>query len=453
MRVEIGLDDTDSADGMCTTYIAHRLVERLLKTGAAEASDYPRLIRLNPNIPWKTRGNGAVTIPVRTRDPNTAFQEACRAVEEYSEAGRGAADPGVVVSTLEQIPKDIKQFAEKALSEVVTRREAVQLMKKYNMQFRGWGTQRGLIGALAAIGSRLEKEDRTYELLAFRSQENWRVKKRKVDPISVREMSLKTQPRTFNSFDEEKERVMITPRGPDPVLLGIRGEDPDALLEAYSIVDIDEAVDGHMIFKSNQGTGVHLKPELNPAELKAYRAGHLKCTVSKKPWIERGGHVYFEAENGGHTVTCAAYEPTGGFRKTVLNLIPGDTVEIGGSIRKKSRKHGAAINLEYLRVLELAKDISVSNPLCRRCGRRMESQGRGQPFRCSACGFEDPSAEKIRAEQPRAVQKNLYLPPPRAQRHLTKPLQRYQANNRKPMKLIDGWFEPTASPPLKQAKT
>jgi len=196
-----------------------------------------------------------------------------------------------------------------------------------------------------------------------------------------------------------------------------------------------------------------LKPELNPAELKAYRAGHLKCTVSKKPWIERGGHAYFEAENGGHTVTCAAYEPTGGFRKTVLNLIPGDTVEIGGSIRKKSRKHGAAINLEYLRVLELAKDISISNPLCRRCGRRMESQGRGQPFRCSACGFEDSSAEKIRAEQPRAVQKNLYLPPPRAQRHLTKPLQRYQANNRKPMNLIDGWFKPTAIPPLKQAKT
>ncbi len=424
---------------MCTTYIAHRLVEILLKTGALVVVDYPRLIRLNPNIPWKTRGNGAVTISVKTRDSAYVFQEACRVVEEYSEAKTGAADPGIVISTLEQIPEDIKQFAKKALSEVVTRREAVRLMKKYNLQFKGWGTQRGLIGALAAIGSRLQ-EDRTFELLVFRSQENWSVK-RKVDSASVKEMSLKTQPYTFNSFDEEKNRVMITPRGPDPVLLGIRGEDPEMLLKAYHMLSISEAVDGYMIFKSNQGTGVHLKPELNPAELMAYRAGHLECTVSKKPWIERGGHVYFEAEGGGYRVTCAAYEPTGGFRKTVLNLIPGDKVEIGGSVRKKSRKHGAAINLEYIHVLELAKDIVTSNPLCRKCGKRMESQGRGQAFRCSACGSKDPSAEKIKMERPRAIQKNLYVPPTRAQRHLTKPLQRYLADNRKPVNLIDGWFE------------
>ena len=24
--------------------------------------DYPRLVRLNPNVPWKTRGNGAVAL-------------------------------------------------------------------------------------------------------------------------------------------------------------------------------------------------------------------------------------------------------------------------------------------------------------------------------------------------------------------------------------------------------
>ena len=27
---------------------------------------YPRLIRLNPNIPWKTRGNGAISLQVGT---------------------------------------------------------------------------------------------------------------------------------------------------------------------------------------------------------------------------------------------------------------------------------------------------------------------------------------------------------------------------------------------------
>ena len=56
----VGIDDTDSLDGGCTTWVASRVIEALL-------SDYdligaPRLVRLNPNVPWKTRGNGAVAL-------------------------------------------------------------------------------------------------------------------------------------------------------------------------------------------------------------------------------------------------------------------------------------------------------------------------------------------------------------------------------------------------------
>jgi tRNA(Ile2)-agmatinylcytidine synthase len=40
------------------------LVERLLALGA-EFIDYPNLIRLNPNAPWKTRGNGAVSLRIQ----------------------------------------------------------------------------------------------------------------------------------------------------------------------------------------------------------------------------------------------------------------------------------------------------------------------------------------------------------------------------------------------------
>ena len=29
---------------------------------------HPRLVRLNPNIPWKTRGNGAVSIKIEKGD-------------------------------------------------------------------------------------------------------------------------------------------------------------------------------------------------------------------------------------------------------------------------------------------------------------------------------------------------------------------------------------------------
>jgi tRNA(Ile2)-agmatinylcytidine synthase len=446
--VEIGLDDTDSRTGMCTTFIAHRLVERLLNMGTT-VEDYPRLIRLNPNIPWKTRGNGAVALRLGTEDVDTVFRVTCDTVEQYSETGKGA-DPGVVASTYETAPQDIKKFAKRAISELVTRKEAVHLMEKHDMRFKGWGKQRGLIGALAAIGSH-EMNDQTFELIAFRVEENW-VVKRKVSHSSVWNMSIKTKPYTFNSFDDEKNRVLITPRGHDPVLLGIRGENPKTLHSAYRMVKVGEDVSGYMIFKTNQGTGAHLEPELDPSTLKAYRSGHLKGTVSKKPWTGRGGHVYLEAENGRGTFTCAAYEPTGNFRKAVLQLIPGDLVEMGGSIRKKSRKHGAVINLEYLNVMELATDTLVSNPLCHSCGKRMTSQGQGQGYRCDTCGFKDPAAKKIAIEKPRVIQRGVYLPPPRAQRHLTRPLHRYHYNNRGITKLINGWFEPkslTADPRLK----
>lgn len=436
--VEIGLDDTDSRNGMCTTYIAHRLTERLLTKGAS-FEDYPRLIRLNPNIPWKTRGNGAVSLKFRTEDPEKAFEEACRTVTEYSET-ESSADPGVVTSTLEQTLNNIAEFADRALSEVVSKKDAIRLMKKHNIRYKGWGRQRGLIGALAAIGSRLD-EDRTFELLAFRSEENWGCG-RSVDTVSVMEMSRKTHPHTFNSYDEETGRILITPRGPDPVLLGVRGEDPETVLRAYRMLKIGETVNGYMIFKTNQGTGAHLKPKLDLGGLKAYRSGHFEGIVSKTPEVGEGGHVYIQVKNKEGVTACAAYEPSGSFQKTVLSLIPGDRVEIGGSVRRRTRRHSAIVNIEYLRITETADDIRLTNPVCRRCGKRMASQGRGQGFRCDSCGFEDRTAEKLKVEKRRIIGRGLYIPPPRAQRHLTKPQQRYRLSGKVKTGLIDKWFEP-----------
>ena len=66
--LSIGFDDTDSPKGMCTTYLGSKLV-RLLQKQNVEFLDYPRLVRFNPNIPWKTRGNGAVGLKIKTSDP------------------------------------------------------------------------------------------------------------------------------------------------------------------------------------------------------------------------------------------------------------------------------------------------------------------------------------------------------------------------------------------------
>ena len=60
-RYHLGMDDTDSLQKGCTTYIGALLVDRLLERGS-RFFDYPNLIRLNPNIPWKSRGNAAVCL-------------------------------------------------------------------------------------------------------------------------------------------------------------------------------------------------------------------------------------------------------------------------------------------------------------------------------------------------------------------------------------------------------
>jgi len=65
--MHIGIDDTDSTRNGCTTYIAALLVEKIEKL-KARLIDYPNLIRLNPNVPWKTRGNGALCLRFKFKE-------------------------------------------------------------------------------------------------------------------------------------------------------------------------------------------------------------------------------------------------------------------------------------------------------------------------------------------------------------------------------------------------
>jgi len=55
----------------------------------------------------------------------------------------------------------------------------------------------------------------------------------------------------------------------------------------------------------------------------------------------------------------------------------------------------------------------------------MESMGRGKGFRCRSCGFRGSDMEKRTVEEERRIGEELYMPPPRAQRHLSKPKSRY----------------------------
>ncbi len=89
--LHIGFDDTDSTLGRCTTHLAFKVTSYLSKKNV-KFLDYPLLIRLNPNIPWKTRGNGAVCLRIMTeaKNNNNIIDFIKNELEKNSEIGKGA---------------------------------------------------------------------------------------------------------------------------------------------------------------------------------------------------------------------------------------------------------------------------------------------------------------------------------------------------------------------------
>jgi tRNA(Ile2)-agmatinylcytidine synthase len=265
--------------------------------------------------------------------------------------------------------------------------------------------------------------DHTYELIAYRKQENCGTL-RVVNEELVVKFSRDTYPNTFNNYDENHGRVLIAPHGPDPVFFGVRGESPNIVASALPALQPKEKLDGWTIFRSNQGTNMHLENEIRIAGAKAYSAGHLRCRVINKPFAMKGGHVIFTVEQNGGEMPAAVYEPTG-LASVAVKLEAGDVIEIGVGVRKGTTKHRKVLNVEYLSVLELATVFDIFNPVCKMCGRRMKSEGTNKGYQCDRCKYRDVNAKKIFVPRERGIKSGLYIPTPKAHRHLTKPLQRY----------------------------
>ncbi|MCW4030251.1 MAG: tRNA(Ile)(2)-agmatinylcytidine synthase [Candidatus Bathyarchaeota archaeon] len=441
--MHIGLDDTDSTKGGCTTYLTACLIEKL-EPFHVKFLDYPRLIRLNPNVPWKTRGNGALCLSFayNPQDEEAIKETAYNFWEQHAAVKMRGTDPGIVIYQQDEIPAELKAYAKKTETTVIKLKEAMALIKRLGAEACGYNTCRGIIGALAAIGETLEG-DYTYELIAYRTPENLGTKRR-VDEASIFEMDKQTTPYTFNNVDTEKGRVIITPRGPDPILFGIRGESADIVKKAFGIVKPQEPVERWVIFRSNQGTDAHLTPLPTLSELAPYCSVIVKGTVSKPPRIVPVRHVIFSIKDATEEVDCAAYEPTGDLRKIARELQIGDTLEVTGAVHKATATKPQTINLEKIRILTLKQQTVASNPLCPNCGKRLKSMGKNQGFRCDRCGGRYTELKKTEVPLPRTLKPGLYVPSTRSQRHLTKPLRRYgqeKSCNNTP-RLINEWHLP-----------
>ncbi len=435
MVLHVGLDDTDSLTRMCTTYVATELLARVR---GLDPIGYPRLVRLNPNIPWKTRGNGALCLrlglgrgapfpigrlngkevmayprsgPV---EPNEDLYEVSEdVVMELADFEDPDVQPGLVVTRRRPGPG----LYWKAVRDVVPQEDVEPLLDEADYHFAPRGT-RGLIGALASISWR--PRDTTYEVLAYRSKERWGTRRlvKEEDVMALDERF----PSTFNNYDFENRHVVIAPSSPCPVLLGIRGDVvadlPRALLSLRS-----EPVDRWLLFETNQATDEHLiRREVR--NLQPHTSAIVEGTVGEPPRPFPGGHVVFQLEDNGGKVDCVAYEPSKAFRRTILELRQGDKIRAYGSIRDEPR----SINLEKLEVLDLPLlTVKIANPRCPSCRKSMKSVGRAGGFRCRRCGTRAPAEEAPFRPVARNIRRGIYEPPVSARRHLSKPIKRIKA--------------------------
>lgn len=392
--------------------------------------DYPNLVRLNPNVPWKTRGNGAVCLRLNVdeRCLDDALRIVVDTVNVHADLSAANTEPGIVVLAAATPGPALQAFATRVTQEVVTKDAAYALAKRHGLRAIGFKGGRGVIGALAAVGERL-RSDHTYELITYRTDEN-RGTPRRLDDVSVFAMDRITAGRTFSNVDYAKRRVLITPRGPDPVLFGIRGESADAVLEAAKLVVVEEEVERWVIFRTNQGTDAHLRRVERVDDIRPYHPVIVTGRVSRRPTKIPGRHVIFTLCDATGAIDCAAYEPTGPFRHVAMKLIEGDHVEVQGGVRPPSDRHPLTVNLEKLALLRLHPKTRLVNPTCRCCDKRMTSMGKGKGHRCKKCGFKTPGSVKVSLDTKREIQERLYLPPVRAHRHLTKPRSRYGIEKR-----------------------
>jgi tRNA(Ile2)-agmatinylcytidine synthase len=453
-------------------------------------------VRLNPVIPWKTRGNGAVCIrlskqydrenfhigynehseplegylpiPKKAKVPDESDSELLEAsvrLENIIASTASLADPttnpGLVIA---KAPIPIELYWS-AVRSVVKLSEIKNALSSLGILFKGFKKGRGIIGASAAIawasnvrinpkpGSKSKssrKLDYTYEIITYRSKSRWGTK-REVNSETVREIDRKF-PSTFNNYDYENGHIAITPNSPCPVLLGIRGDsvsDLHGAVALFSKSNSTETIDKSLIFVTNQGTDDHLVPT-SVKEVKPYTSVLVTGMISQEPYSITGGHVFFnlaeldsenlnkseqKVDNPGQTqmlvsnvlptsttrITCAAYEPTKGFRNTVRDLCPGDIVSVYGSVRPEPK----TINIEKLAVDTVAnKLIKIHNPKCPACGRAMKSIGYLKGYRCRKCHTSIGLDSITQIQVHRTLQPGIYEVPVCARRHLAKPIKR-----------------------------
>ncbi|MHA1556975.1 MAG: TiaS agmantine-binding domain-containing protein, partial [Candidatus Heimdallarchaeota archaeon] len=354
----IGFDDTDSLRGSCTTHLATLIIHEIFDQ--VSFLDFPNLIRLNPNIPYKTRGNGAVALRIEGEEKDLEYckEIVIDKVKNLSEVDDENTNPGIAFVE-NKIPKEIIAHSQRAMWDVISIKEAEKFSSFSNVEIIKFKLGRGIIGALGAIGNPL-KGDFTYEHLSYRESKKFGTK-RLIDSDSIYSADKET-PLTFNNIDYEYDSIMILPRGADPVFTGIRGETVEEVRKAYSLIKPLEKLPMQMVFRTNQHTNQHFSEKFSINELKPHISAIVEVEVTKEPHNIEGSHLIFSVGDTTGKIDYAAYEPSKRFRGQLSKLLIGDKITVFGGIRKTKKNHQMTINIERLKIKELVKNNKLESP-------------------------------------------------------------------------------------------
>ena len=426
----LAFDDTDGPEGGCTTHLAFQV---LLALPELALGGVPRLVRLNPNVPWKTRGNGAVVLPLALPEgpsvrvgelrgnevlafpaghrPKPSLDILDRVWRVLTEQAQGQAEPGVAL--FDTAPPAASYW--QAVRTRVAPEEAVAAVQALGVLHHAADSGRSMAGCLGAAA--WPGPPSSFEVIAYRHPSRWGTE-REVHEEPLR--GLDATGATFHTFDADNARIACVPHSPDPVLIGLRGRDPDALVAAATRTlpfVVQEPIDGWLLWATNHASGDHVTPVDDMAETPTWGTPQVAATVTAIPESRRGGHVFAALRDAaGQEFQAAAFEPTHAFRETVRALRPGDLVEVVGAFQD------GVVNLEKIHVVSLAPWGERRNPTCDTCGRSMPSLGKGAGHRCRKCGTRLPEGAAGIEPEARAVTLGWHEVPVMARRHLHRPL-------------------------------
>ena len=427
--LHIGIDDTDSLDGGCTTWLITEIIKEL--------SDFdlvgpPRLVRLNPNVPWKTRGNGALALVFgegigskeligeigdreiymyldykeKSFDKKAILEKISRIVSDNSKKD---SQPGIIISDT-FLPEGLYWQGVKS---IVSEKDLDSILS--NCLTFGLRGSRGLFGAACALAwsgylSKARDLNFTWELIGYRDQKLWGT----LRDISLEAVSKVSKLEGVFSCNDPDGKVAMVPNSPCPVLWGFRGTDNHTLVDNFQKLGPEKPV-RWLLYQTNQATDDHFCFS-NTLEIEDATSIWIDVNVSSKVEIIKGGHRFFQVEDlEGNKVKCAVFEPSKNFRSIIDKLEIGDEITVCGSVNEET------INIEKLKITSLVPRYSKPpNPICI-CGKRTHSSGKNSKYRCNSCGkkYERPSL----INEPPKLELGWFEPPASSRRHLTKPIQ------------------------------